>query len=157
MGWFKSLFGGKKAVEPTRQTPQKPAVKKSSASLPRMRNEMDRWPEIVEEGAANPNKETKVTYTLTEGSNSSSVSIEAATEQYCVYCKHFGDPEFRDPAFPGGGGYCDRWNGAIGMKDSCLHFEPNTKVRYWLSKGYMLGNRSGYPTTPSYQVFDDGR
>ncbi len=169
MGLFDWLLGRKKTVQPSAPksaTPPTPASsptatssvgtpKPGSGRAPRKRNEMDRWPEIVEKGAVNPDKKTEVTYTLTEGCMGSPVSIEAATEQYCVYCNSFSDPEFRDPAFPGGGGYCDYWNGAVGMKDSCKHFKPTPKVKSWLSKGYMLNNTSGYPRTPPYHVFDD--
>ena len=144
MAWLKKLFGVKKCNEP----------KKSNE--PKKRNEADIWPMIVEAGKTNPDKENKVTYTLTETSLGNPISIQVTTQQYCVYCKHFTDPEFNDYAFPDGGGYCRVWNGAAGFKDSCKHWEPNTKVRYWLSSGYMLNNRSGYPKRPWYQVFDDG-
>lgn len=35
-------------------------------------------------------------------------------------------------------------------------WEPNTKVRFWLSKGYMMHNIEGWPKKPWYEVFDDG-
>ena len=132
MSWIKNLFGPKK------------------------RNEYDIWPGIVKQNEVNPDKEKMITYTVTETCLGNPISIQVRTEQYCVYCKHFSDPEFHDPAFPGGGGYCCRGNGGIGFKDSCKDWEPNTKVRYWLSKGYMQNNREGCPRSPWYKVFDDG-
>jgi hypothetical protein len=119
---------------------------------PRKRNAMDVWPQIVAEKATNPDKEGMVTYTLIETSLGNPMSLPVTTQQYCVYCERFSDPEFRDPAFPDGGGYCSSWNGAVSFKDSCNRWKPITKVRYWISKGYM--------TTKSlrtwHQLFDDG-
>lgn len=119
------------------------------------RNEMDLLPRIEQAGELNPNKTSKVSYTLTEGSLGSPISLQVTTEQFCVYCDYFSDPEFHDPAFPTGGGFCGRRNGAIGFDDSCINWESPTKVKYWLSEGYMQNTRSNYPRNPWYQLFDD--
>jgi hypothetical protein len=119
------------------------------------RNEMDVLPRIEQAGALNPDKTSKVSYTFSEGCLGSPISLQATTEQFCVYCSYFSDPEFHDPAFPKGGGFCGHWNGAVGFDDSCVHWEPNTQVKYWLSKGYMENTRSNYPRNPWYQVFDE--
>ena len=60
---------------------------------------MDKWPEIVADGAANPDKQKTVTYTLTETCLGNPIQLQVTTEQYCVYCDRFSEPEFRDPAF----------------------------------------------------------
>ncbi|HMY70876.1 MAG TPA: hypothetical protein PLD20_16710 [Blastocatellia bacterium] len=111
------------------------------------RNEVDVWPRIVQRGEVNTDKEKKVTHTFTESHNSKAISLRAEVTQYCVYCEHFSDPEFRDPAFPKGGGYCARWNGAIGFNDSCKAWNPSERVKYWFAKEY-IGQQW-------YEVFDD--
>jgi hypothetical protein len=123
---------------------------------PRPRNEMDRWPEIVADGEQNPNIRTMTSYLLTKTSLDNPLRLQVSTEQQCFYCTHFGDPEFRDSAFPKGGGYCGSRNGAIGFDQSCKDWAPTTKVKYWLSRGYMANNHNGYPRSPWYKVFDDG-
>jgi len=128
-----------------------PSQRSSQAGI-RKRNEMDKWPMIVEEGMANPDKETAITYTLTETSLGNPFQRQVTTKQYCAYCSHFSDPEFSDPAFPEGGGYCDNWNGAIGVRDSCSSWEPTSRVRYWLSVGYMKAKRRSV----RYALIDDG-
>jgi len=123
---------------------------------PRARNEMDRWPEIVADSEQNPNLHKRATYVITETSLGNPISLQVSTEQFCVYCAHFGDPEFRDPAFPKSGGYCGRRNGAMGFDQSCKDWAPTSKVKYWLSKGYLANNHNGYPRNPWYSLFDDG-
>lgn len=123
---------------------------------PRPRNEMDRWPEIVADNEENHDLHKRISYTITETSLGKPLKLQVSTDQMCVYCRHFGDPEFGDPAFPKGGGYCSRRNGAIGFDQSCKDWAPTSKVKYWLSKGYMANNHNGYPKNPWYQVFDDG-
>jgi len=123
---------------------------------PRRRNEMDRWPDIVADGEQNPALNKRTPYTITETSLGNPIALSVSTEQLCVYCRHFGDPEFRDPAFPKGGGYCGLRNGAIGFDQSCKDWEPTSKVKYWLSRGYMANNHNGYPRNPWYTSFDDG-
>jgi hypothetical protein len=136
MGWLRQIFRGERT--------------------PRPRNEMDRWPEIAAANEQNPNIDKMTDYMIAETSLGKPLTLQVSTKQLCVYCKHFGDPEFRDPAFPKGGGYCARRNGAIGFDQSCKDWTPTSKVKYWLSKGYMANNQSGYPRNPCYQLFDDG-
>ncbi|MFC2168027.1 hypothetical protein ACFLRW_03510 [Acidobacteriota bacterium] len=98
-----------------------------------------------------------VTYKLTKTSLSNPLNIEVTTEKYCVYCKHLSDPNLREPGYSKGAGYCTKNNkGEMGLDDSCENWEQNTKVRYWLSKGYMENNIEGWPRKPWYPVFDDG-
>ena len=123
---------------------------------PRPRNEMDRWPEIVADGKQNPNIHKLTSFSISETSLGNPLQLQVSTEQLCVYCTHFGDPEFRDPAFPKGGGYCGLRNGAIGFDQSCKDWAAITKVKYWLSKGYLENNHNGYPRSPWYKLFDDG-
>ncbi len=123
---------------------------------PRPRNEMDRWPEIVADGEQNAAIHNLTAYVIKETSLGKPLQLQVSTEQLCVYCTHFGDPEFRDPAFPKGGGYCGSRNGAVGFDQSCKKWAPTTKVKYWLSKGYMTNQHNGYPRTPWYKLFDDG-
>lgn len=119
---------------------------------PRKRTEMDRWPEIVAEHSTNLRKGDATQYVLTETSLGNPMTLRVSTPQHCVYCERFSDPEFRDRAFPRGGGYCGAWNGAVGIDDSCKHWSPSTSVRWWLSKGYMASKGISTP----YQLFDDG-
>ncbi len=87
------------------------------------------------------------------------LELEARTEMYCVYCKYLRDPNLLDPDSPDGIGECSNYESGrdvTGFKGSCSLWEPNTKVRFWLSKGYMQHNREGWPREPWYQVFDDG-
>jgi hypothetical protein len=75
---------------------------------------------------------------------------------YCVYCKYLRDPSFTKTI---GIGECSNYSSeksVVRFDDSCSLWEPNKKVRYWLSKGYMQHNMDGWPRKPWYQVFDDG-
>jgi len=142
-----ALIRGTKTIQKTTAQPSQ----RSKIGL-RKRNDMDKWPLIVEKRMENPDKENTVTYTLTETSLGNPTSIQATTTQHCVYCENFSDPEFRDPAFPEGGGYCKSWNGSIGFKDSCKDWRPNVRVKYWFSKGYMRAKGRAV----RYQLIDDG-
>lgn len=100
-------------------------------------------------------------YRLTKTSLGNPLILEVQTEKYCVYCKHLSEPNLQDLDYPKGAGECSNW-GLSGKKDlvsfdeTCRHWKPNTKVRFWLSKGYMKHNREAWPRKPWYQVFDDG-
>lgn len=101
----------------------------------------------------------KVTYKLTKTCLTNPLDLEVTTEKYCVYCKHLRDPNLRDPDYPKGVGECSNYSSpksVVSFDDSCGQWEPNTKVRFWLSKGYMEHNLEGWPRKPWYQVFDDG-
>ncbi len=116
----------------------------------RKRNDVDVLPAIERAGALNPTKTAKVSYTLTRGSK----SVQATTEKFCIYCDEFNDPEYYDPAFPRGGGYCGNWNGAVGFDDSCIHWKHPTHACSWLVKAYMQSSSNNYPASPWHQLFD---
>jgi len=97
----------------------------------------------------------KVTYKLTETCLGNPLDLEVSTEKFCIYCKHLSQPDFGDPDYPKGFAGCSR-KAEVSLDDSCERWEPNTKVRYWLSKGCMEYNIDGWPRKPWYQVFDDG-
>lgn len=87
------------------------------------------------------------------------LDLKVRTERFCVYCKHLSDPNLRDRAHPKGIAECSNYKSGksvVNFNDTCDLWLPNFKVRYWLSKGYMLHNRDGWPRKPWYQVFDDG-
>ena len=98
-------------------------------------------------------------YSFKETSLGNPLDLEARTEMYCIYCKSLRDPNLRDPANPDGIGECSNYGSGVSVarfKSSCELWEPNTKVRFWISKGYMQHNLEGWPRKPWYQVFDDG-
>jgi hypothetical protein len=98
-------------------------------------------------------------YRFSETSLGNPLDLEAKTEKYCVYCRYLRDPNLRDAKYPKGVGECANYgsgNSVVSFDDSCELWEPNTKVRFWISKGYMANNREGWPKSPWYQVFDDG-
>jgi hypothetical protein len=142
MNWFRKLF--ERAPEPWKPQPLQ------------KRNAQDIWPQIKERGEENEAKYERVSYTFERSCLGNDYMTQAVSERYCVYCKHFSDPEFRDPAFPDGGGHCDSWNGAIGFNDSCIRWRHAESVRWWLSKRYMARHKDKYPTPSWYRVFDDG-
>lgn len=87
------------------------------------------------------------------------LELDVTTERLCVYCKHLRGPNLRDLDYPKGVGECSNYSSSksvVSFDDSCELWEPNTKVRFWLSKGYMGHNLEGWPRKPWYQVFDDG-
>lgn len=95
-----------------------------------------------------------VRYRLTATCLDNPLDLEVATEKFCVYCAHL-----RDPAYPKGVGECSNYGiskSVVSFDDICEHWTANTKVRFWLSKGYMENNLEGWPRRPWYQVFDDG-
>jgi HEAT repeat protein len=100
------------------------------------------------------------TYRLTQTCLGNPLDLEVTTEELCVYCKHLRDPNLRDPQYPKGVGECSNYGrsekGVVSFDDTCSHWAPNTKVRFWLSKGYMEHNLEGWPRRPWYRVFDDG-
>lgn len=99
----------------------------------------------------------KVTYKLTQTSLGNPLDIEVTTKKHCVYCKSITDINLQEPGYKKGAAYCTEGNkGEMGLDDSCKNWEPNTKVRFWLSKGYMMHNIEGWPKKPWYEVFDDG-
>lgn len=101
----------------------------------------------------------RATYRLTETCLGNPLNIEVTTEKYCVYCKHLRDPNLRNPGYPKGVGECSNYGSSksvVSFDDTCEYWQPNTKVRFWLSKGYMAHNLEGWPRRPWYQVFDDG-
>jgi len=99
------------------------------------------------------------TYRLSKTSLGNPLDVEVTTERECVYCEHLRDQNLRDPGFPKGVGECSNYDSSksvVGFDDSCTLWKSNSKVRFWLSKGYMRHNLEGWPITPWYQVFDDG-
>lgn len=131
-----------------------PNAKAKLERIKSYRNFMDILPKLEKKNQLNKKKEQKVSYTLTESIDGKAISLNVETEQYCVYCKRFSDPEFHDPHFPKGGGYCGKWNGAIGFEDSCKGWEANTAIRYWLSKKY-INNSDTFRDYPWYKLIDD--
>ena len=102
---------------------------------------------------------SKVTYRLTLTCLGNPLDLEVSTEKYCVYCTHLRDPNLNDPTYPKGVGECanyDNDKSVVSFDDVCEHWIPNTKVRFWLSKGYMEHNLEGWPRKPWYELFDDG-
>lgn len=95
-------------------------------------------------------------YHFTQTNLGNPLDLEVRTEMYCVYCKYLRDPSFTKSI---GIGECSNYGSeksVVKFDDSCSLWEPNKKVRYWLSKGYMQHNKEGWPRKPWYQVFDDG-
>ena len=88
------------------------------------RDEYDVWREIVQEGKKNPDKKEKRTYLLEDRVRG---PIQATTEQYCVYCSNFSDPNFKRRGYDGGSGYCRKWNGGIDIKASCVYGNTTQK------------------------------
>ena len=98
-------------------------------------------------------------YRFRQTSLGNPLDLKARTERICIYCTHLSDPNLRDPAHPRGIAECSNHSSGksvVAFDDKCELWAPNIKVRYWLSKGYMLHNQDGWPRTPWYQVFDDG-
>jgi hypothetical protein len=108
---------------------------------------------------AKPQRKGTVTYTLTKTSLGNPLNLTVRTQKYCVYCSHLRDPNLRDSQRPRGVGECSNYGSGkavVDFDDTCEHWEPNSRVRFWLSKGYLEHNREGWPRKPWYQVFDDG-
>ena len=99
-------------------------------------------------------------YRLQRTSLNNLLDLEVKTEKYCVYCKHLRNPNLLHPDYSKGAGDCNNWGHSgkdlVSFDETCIHWKPNTKVRFWLSKGYMEHNPEGWPRKPWYQVFDDG-
>jgi len=98
-------------------------------------------------------------YRFRQTSLGNPLDLKVRTERICIYCTHLSDPNLRDPAHPRGIAECSNYSSGksvVAFDDTCELWAPNYKVRYWLSKGYMLHNQDGWPRTPWYQVFDDG-
>jgi len=71
------------------------------------------------------------------------IEIKRVTiRKQCVWCEHFADPEFFDPAYPRGGGYCRVKNGPTEFDSVCDSFTPNYRGSWWLQTDYM---RTKYP------------
>jgi hypothetical protein len=104
-----------------------------------------------------PMEKTKYTFSKTCLGNPLNLDVE--TEKYCIYCKSIGEPNFRDPSYPMGFAECKNYessNATPALNKTCELWEENSKVRFWLSKGYMENNLEGLPKKPWYQLFDDG-
>jgi len=98
-------------------------------------------------------------YILLKTSLGNPLYLEVKTEKLCVYCNYLMDPNLRDYDYPKGVGECSNYSSGknvVSFDDSCELWQPNTKVRFWLSKGYMEHNLEGWPRNPWYQLFDDG-
>lgn len=98
-------------------------------------------------------------YRFRQTSLGNPLDLKVRTERICIYCTHLSDPNLRDPAHPRGIAECSNHSSeksVVAFDDTCELWAPNIKVRYWVSKGYMLHNQDGWPRTPWYQVFDDG-
>lgn len=98
-------------------------------------------------------------YRFTQTSLGNPLDLEVRTERICIYCTSLSDPNLRDPTQPRGIAECANHSSGqsvVNFDDTCELWAPNYKVRYWLSRGYMLHNQDGWPRTPWYQVFDDG-
>ena|SRR3989304_3722892 len=101
----------------------------------------------------------KAQYKLTQTCLGNPLDLEVETEQFCVYCQSLIDPNFRDASYPKGVAECSNYESSksvVSLDDTCSLWAPNTKVRFWLSKGYMQHNLEGMPRSPWYQTFDDG-
>jgi len=93
-------------------------------------------------------------YTFMKTSLGNRMHLEVSTERLCVYCEELGNVDLVDPDYPQGVGKCAY--GVHSFDDSCEHWKHNTKMPYWLSKGYMQNNQEGWPRRPWYRLFDDG-
>jgi len=70
--------------------------------------------------------------------NSAPIDIRrVAIRKQCVWCEHFTDPEFLDPKYPRGGGYCRVMNGPTEFDSTCDSFTPNSRGSWWLQTDYM--------------------
>jgi Leucine-rich repeat (LRR) protein len=75
----------------------------------------------------------------------SGISDKLEVENKCIYCQNFCDPEFYDPRYPRGAGYCMLCNfrpdkPALAYFDNtCDDFEPTTRSPSWLHSEYMAG------------------
>jgi Leucine-rich repeat (LRR) protein len=75
----------------------------------------------------------------------SGISDKLGVENKCIYCHYFSDPEFYDPRYPLGAGYCTLCNfrpdkPALAYFDNtCDDFEPTTRSPSWLHSEYMAG------------------
>ena len=78
--------------------------------------------------------ENKKTYTLTKTCLGNPISLEVTTERYCVYCQRLKGPNLRHQGYPKGVGEC-YFEAEASFGDTCDHWKPNDKVRFWLSKG----------------------
>jgi hypothetical protein len=101
----------------------------------------------------------KVSYKLTATSLDNPLDLDVETERLCVYCASLMDPNFSDPAYPKGVAECSNYgsnSGVVSLDHSCDLWQPNKKVRFWLSRGHMSNNLEGMPRKPWYETFDDG-
>ncbi|MCJ7693936.1 MAG: HEAT repeat domain-containing protein [Anaerolineaceae bacterium] len=101
-----------------------------------------------------PKESTLEYYTLMKTSLGNRMHLEVSTERWCVYCEELRDVDLLDPDYPLGVGEC--LYGVRSFDDTCKYWKHNTKVRFWLSKGYMQNNLDGWPRRPWYRLFDDG-
>ena len=66
-------------------------------------------------------------------------------EKKCIYCDHFEDPEFNDPRYPQGAGFCSLCYSFRDMPslayfdNTCDKFKPNERSSGWLHSDYMAG------------------
>ncbi len=109
---------------------------------------------VAHEGEGYPMEGQLAVYTLSQTCLGNPLSLSVKTEKLCVYCRHLQDPDLRAAEYPKGVGEC--YYGVHSFDDTCEHWTPNIKVRFWLSKGYMEHNLEGWPRKPWYEVFDDG-
>jgi hypothetical protein len=101
----------------------------------------------------------KVTYRIKQTCLGKPLNLEVTTEKFCVYCAHLRDPKIGGLRYRKGVGECANYNSGksvVRFNDSCEHWTQNSRVRFWLSKGYMEHNPEGWPKKPWYQLFDDG-
>jgi hypothetical protein len=81
---------------------------------------------------------------LAENLEGTPIGIRRITiKKQCVWCEYLSDPEFRDPRYPRGGGYCKReQHGPTNLDSTCTDFTPDSRGAWWLNTNYM---RSKYP------------
>jgi len=60
-----------------------------------------------------------------------------AIRKHCVWCERLKDPEFFDPKYSMGGGYCNFNNGPTELRSTCNSFEVNGRGSWWLQTNYM--------------------
>jgi hypothetical protein len=121
--------------------------------------ELQTGPQITPIASAAHELADEVRYRLTATSLGNPLELEVSSRHYCVYCAHLSDPQFNDPRLPRGIAECSNFSSqksVVALDDSCELWEPNTRVRFWLSRGYMENNTEGWPRKPWYALFDDG-
>jgi len=66
------------------------------------------------------------------------VEIKRITiKKECVWCEQLKNPEFFNPRYSRGGGYCTLNNGPIALDSTCKSFQPNSRGSWWLQAFYM--------------------